>query len=94
MVATKALMRLVGRALEHLEAANHDRFVKIQEVAKEHAAGGGESDLRRLKRQFSSLKNTFMLYDVKDSFIDGAWPRLFAFDARSSTAVELDMLQA
>ncbi|KAK9829697.1 hypothetical protein WJX72_007407 [[Myrmecia] bisecta] len=59
------------RALQHLEVANYDRFVKIKDVAKEQAAGGGESDLRRLRRQFASLKNTFMHYDVKESFIDG-----------------------
>jgi hypothetical protein len=29
----------------------------------------GEADLRRMKRQFSSLKNTFLHYEVKDEFI-------------------------
>jgi hypothetical protein len=43
----------------------------VLEAAKEQAAGGGESDLRRLKRQFASLKNTYMLYDTKEHFIDG-----------------------
>lgn len=59
------------RAISHLDSANYDRFVKLVEVAQEQAPGIGESDLRRLKRQFASLKNTFMLYDVKQSFLEG-----------------------
>lgn len=31
----------------------------------------GEADLRRLKRQFSSLKNTFLHYEVKTEFLAG-----------------------
>lgn len=50
----------------------------LKDEAKEQAAGNGESDLRRMKRQFASLKNTFILYDVKQSFIEGTtlWPIL------------------
>ena len=59
------------RTLSHLDAANHDRFVRLREVAREQATGSGDSDLRRMKRQFASLKNTFILYDVKQSFIEG-----------------------
>ena len=43
----------------------------ISQKAKDVAAGAGESDLRRLKRQFASLKNTYMLYDTKEHFLDG-----------------------
>lgn len=43
----------------------------IGQKAKDIAAGAGESDLRRLKRQFASLKNTYMLYDTKEHFLDG-----------------------
>lgn len=59
------------RAVNHLNGANYDRFVRLVEVSQEQAPGLGESDLRRLKRQFASLKNTFMLYDVKQSFFEG-----------------------
>lgn len=45
--------------------------MQLKQVAREQAAGNGESDLRRMKRQFASLKNTFILYDVKQSFIEG-----------------------
>lgn len=36
-----------------------------------HDTACGAGDLRRLRRQFSSLKNTYVLYDVKAGFIDG-----------------------
>ena len=61
-------------ALEELDSANSERFLRLVDVAREQCAGSGESDLRRLKRQFSSLKNTFLHYDVKEAFIDGAAP--------------------
>ena len=60
------------RALEELNSANADRFGRLLDAAREQSAGSGESDLRRLKRQFSTLKNTFLHYDVKEAFIDGA----------------------
>lgn len=41
-------------------------------MAREQCEAVGEADLRRLKRQFSSLKNTFLHYEVKQSFITGA----------------------
>jgi len=41
----------------------------VQEAAKEQSVSVGDADLRRLKRQFSSLKNTFLHYEVKDEFI-------------------------
>lgn len=37
----------------------------------EQADAVGEADLRRLKRQFSSLKNTFLHYEVKNEFLAG-----------------------
>lgn len=46
--------------------------MRIVDVAREQAAGSGESDLRRLRRQFSTLKNTFLHYDVKEAFLIGA----------------------
>ena len=63
------------RSLESLLSASSGRSAKVLEAAREQAAGAGENDLRRLKRQFSSLKNTFMLYDTKEHFIDGEQPR-------------------
>ncbi len=51
--------------------------MQLKTVAREQAAGNGESDLRRMKRQFASLKNTFILYDVKQSFIEGNRPIIF-----------------
>lgn len=62
---------LLRRALQLLEHANDNRFVKLKEAAVEKAAGGSEGDLRRLKRHFGSLKNTFILSDVRQSFIEG-----------------------
>lgn len=43
----------------------------VLEAGVEAAAGVGEADLRRLKRQFSSLKNTFLHYEVKNEFLAG-----------------------
>jgi len=57
-----------------VHASHEARAAALQAPAKEHAAGSSASDLRRLRRQFSSLKNTFCLYDTKENFIDGALP--------------------
>jgi hypothetical protein len=57
------------RALSLLESGYQQRFELIQTTAKEQSAAVGDADLRRLKRQFSSLKNTFLHYEVKDEFI-------------------------
>lgn len=59
------------RALQGLKASSQEMVSDVEKTAKEQAAGAGESDLRRLRRQFSSLKNTFMLYHTKEHFIDG-----------------------
>jgi len=45
------------------------RRTTIEQAAKEQSVSVGEADLRRMKRQFSSLKNTFLHYEVKDEFI-------------------------
>lgn len=45
------------------------RKTTIEQAAKEQSVSVGEADLRRMKRQFSSLKNTFLHYEVKDEFI-------------------------
>ena len=63
---------LLCRALNLLQAGNQQRFSSVLEAAREQAAAVGDADLRRLKRQFSSLKNTFLHYEVKDEFIAGA----------------------
>lgn len=52
-----------------LQQGTNQRFDAIQDTAKEQSAAVGEADLRRMKRQFSSLKNTFLHYVVKDEFI-------------------------
>ena len=52
-----------------LKDACNVRSNTIQETAKEQSVSVGEADLRRMKRQFSSLKNTFLHYEVKDEFI-------------------------
>lgn len=57
------------RALRMLREGCNVRLETIRETAKEYSVSVGEADLRRLKRQFSSLKNTFLHYEVKDEFI-------------------------
>jgi hypothetical protein len=59
------------RALELLSSANVERFLRVKDAARESAPGCGESDLRRLKRQFKSLKSNFVQFDVKEAFMDG-----------------------
>eukprot|EP00887_Chlorella_sp_A99_P007457 scaffold2.g7457.t1 len=56
-------------ALGLLQASNQERCSTVLEAAREQAEAVGEADLRRFKRQFSSLKNTFLHYEVKDEFI-------------------------
>ncbi len=59
------------RAAQLLQASNQQRLETIESVAREQCDAVGDADLRRLKRQFSSLKNTFLHYEVKQSFITG-----------------------
>mmetsp|Transcript_6898 Transcript_6898/g.13737 ORF Transcript_6898/g.13737 Transcript_6898/m.13737 type:complete len:488 (+) Transcript_6898:34-1497(+) len=58
-----------ARALEKMREDCRVRRATIEETAKEQSVSVGEADLRRMKRQFSSLKNTFLHYEVKDEFI-------------------------
>lgn len=58
--------------MELLCAASQQRLELVESIAREQSEAVGEADLRRLKRQFSSLKNTFLHYEVKQSFITGA----------------------
>jgi len=62
------------RALQSIENVTIQKEQGITQKAKDIAAGAGESDLRRLERQFASLKNTYMLYDTKEHFLDGMIP--------------------
>ena len=57
------------RALERIQDAYQTRLDVVLDKSRELSAEAGEADLRRLKRQFSSLKNTFLHYVVKDEFI-------------------------
>lgn len=59
----------VRSALNMLKEGCEARSNTVQEAAKEQSVSVGDADLRRLKRQFSSLKNTFLHYEVKDEFI-------------------------
>ena len=65
---------LPRRALELLRAtAGPQRAAAAQAAAAEAAETGvGEADLRRVKRQFSTLKNSFVHYEVKNEFLAGA----------------------
>lgn len=70
--ATTQRLPLLCRAAEALQANNQQRLDAIENLAREQCDAVGEADLRRLKRQFSSLKNTFLHYEVKQTFIAGA----------------------
>lgn len=60
---------LERRALESLDAAVADHFKEVESTAIAKTAEAGEADLRRLKRQFGSLKSSFLHFEVKESFI-------------------------
>jgi hypothetical protein len=64
---------LVHRKLHACGPTLERRLYEVSTMSKDKACGAGSSDLRRLKRQFSSLKNTYILYDVKEGFIDGGY---------------------
>ncbi|KAK9821173.1 hypothetical protein WJX74_004523 [Apatococcus lobatus] len=68
-VAEPSVARL-AQAFDYLQASAHPRFVRVQQLARERAGSSSEGDLTRLERQFSSLKNTFIHYDVKDCFLE------------------------
>jgi chromosome segregation ATPase len=52
-----------------LEEGARERFLAVQDIALEQSAAVGDADLRRLKRQFSSLKNSFVHYNMKQHFL-------------------------
>ena len=62
---------LVYRALQELDASTSDRFLRLQDTALEQCQDSDDSDLRRLKKHFKTLKNTFTVYDLKEGFIEG-----------------------
>ena len=77
-----------GRAFEVVDSVHEARVAAVLAAAKEQAVGSGKSDLRRLRRQFSSLKNTFCLYDAKENFIDGARPNCGKGQAGTQPALQ------
>ncbi|KFM26298.1 hypothetical protein F751_4791 [Auxenochlorella protothecoides] len=56
-------------ALTSLLATTAQRFDEVEAAARARTDEVGEADLRRLKRQFGSLKNSFLHFEVKESFI-------------------------
>lgn len=46
------------------------RVEALMSMAKETAIGAGPSDFKRLERQYSSIKNNFSHYDIKQAFVD------------------------
>lgn len=63
---------MYGRALEQLVAVNGSRFEKMLAASHRQAESGSESDLQRLRKQLSMVKNNFQTYDVQDEFMSGA----------------------
>ncbi|KAL6776452.1 hypothetical protein ACKKBG_A21190 [Auxenochlorella protothecoides x Auxenochlorella symbiontica] len=59
----------IERALTSLLATTAQRFDEVEAAARARTDEVGEADLRRLKRQFGSLKNSFLHFEVKESFI-------------------------
>lgn len=62
---------LTYRSLQQLDASTSDRFLRLQDTALEQCQDSDDSDLRRLKKHFKTLKNTFTVYDLKEGFIEG-----------------------
>eukprot|EP00873_Tetraselmis_striata_P043393 jgi/Tetstr1/463657/TSEL_008518.t1 len=61
--------RSFERALEQLVAVNGSRFEKMLAASHRQAESGSESDLQRLRKQLSMVKNNFQTYDVQDEFM-------------------------
>lgn len=81
------------RTLQDLKASHDATTSSLQSTAAKQASeGAGESDLRRLRRQFSSLKNTYMLYETKEQFITGQ-PRGYALEL-GHTICSIDAVHA
>ena len=62
---------LAYRSLQQLDASTSDRFLRLQDTALEQCHDSDDSDLRRLKKHFKTLKSTFTVYDLKEGFIEG-----------------------
>lgn len=62
----------VRRALSSLTSERDARVETLLSMAREAAIGAGPSDYKRLKRQYSSIKNNFSHYDIKQAFVDSA----------------------
>lgn len=64
-----------------MQTACSKRFEDVEAAALAMSEDVGEAGLRRLKRQFGSVKNSFLHFEVKESFItcalpgDGEWKR-------------------
>ena len=64
------------RAVDQLVHAASSRFEQLeraQQPATRHATG---QDVKVLKEQFSSLKNSWTQSEVRDTFLDGSGPAL------------------
>lgn len=70
-LATSQCTLLACRGLQQLDSSTSDRFLKLQDTALEQCQDTDDSDLRRLKKHFKTLKNTFTVYDLKEGFIEG-----------------------
>ena len=56
--------------MDTLGRAATERIATLENTAKESSTGNGEGDVRRLRRQFKSMKSSFIQCDVKDSFLE------------------------
>lgn len=66
-----APLQVFQQTLDSLTQEVAEHFGAVQDTAKQQVQGSGRSDLRRLKRQFQTLKSTYVNFDVKDGFIQG-----------------------
>ncbi|KDD72257.1 hypothetical protein H632_c3620p0, partial [Helicosporidium sp. ATCC 50920] len=62
-------MESLAQALRAVREAEASHLSGVQEMAVQASDEVGEADLRRLKRQFSSLKNTFIHFETKEAFL-------------------------
>lgn len=58
------------RALEQLSAFTSQRFVKVEAAAGSRGDLSGDNNLKVVKRQYDSVKNTYMNLDIKDQYTD------------------------
>lgn len=71
------------RALEQLHTINGNRFDKMLQVSQRQAESGNESDLQRLSKQLSMVKNNFQTYDVQEEFMTALLQGKFSDDGAS-----------